>query len=77
VELASAEINNWYTIKELRGSCDELHSKLMSHGLIPGETVMVKRFAPIFKDPILIQIGNTQLALTKTEAMNIILNKLD
>lgn len=74
MRLANAKLNNWYFIKEIEDSGDMLHSRLMAFGFIPGERVMVKRLAPIFKDPMLVQIGNSQMALTLNEAMNIILD---
>lgn len=74
MNLANAKLNNWYFIKEVEGEGHNLHSRLMAFGFIPGERVMVKRVAPIFKDPLLVQIGNSQMALTVDEAMNIILD---
>lgn len=80
MELVTAKKESWYSIKEIKGlnePGDQLYSKLLAHGFIPGERIMIKRFAPIFKDPILVQVGNTQMAITKTEAQNIILKQLE
>ena len=79
MELAKAKLNSWYSINKIEHNEETavLESRLMAHGFIPGEKIMVKRMAPIFKDPILVQIGNSQLALTKSEARLIHVNSLD
>ena len=77
MELSQAKVNNWYSIKCIDGNNKDLESRLFAHGFVSGEKILVKRFAPIFNDPMLVQIGSVQLALTIFEAKNIQILKLD
>lgn len=77
MELSKAQPGSWYTIREVGPENQDLESRLLAHGFVPGEKIMVKRYAPIFKDPILVQLGHSQLALTKSEANSIRLLQLD
>lgn len=68
MNLSEASKNNWYFIEKLSSQDEQFNTRLMSLGLIPGEKILVKRFAPFFKDPILVQVDNIQLAVSKGEA---------
>lgn len=51
----------------------EMSVKLMEMGCLPGEHIVVERFAPL-GDPIAITVSGYQLSLRKREASTIILH---
>lgn len=60
--------NKSYIIHSVTGEDISLTSKLNQVGFIEGEKVVFLRNAPLFKDPILFRVGESQIALTKSEA---------
>jgi ferrous iron transport protein A len=50
----------------------EMSVKLMEMGCLPGEQIIVERFAPL-GDPMAIRVSGYQLSLRKLEASTIIL----
>lgn len=50
----------------------EMSVKLMEMGCLPGESIVVERFAPM-GDPMAIRVAGYQLSLRKLEASTIIL----
>jgi Fe2+ transport system protein FeoA len=46
----------------------EIESRLMHLGFINGAKVTVKKKAPIFKEPILVEVRGRMIALTLSEA---------
>lgn len=50
----------------------EMSVKLMEMGCLPGERIVVERFAPL-GDPMAIRVSGYQLSLRKLEASTIIL----
>lgn len=60
--------NKWYTISSISGESEELQSRFIKLGFIPGSKVLLKRTAPIFQDPLLFQLDDSQIALTRAEA---------
>ncbi len=50
----------------------EMSVKLMEMGCLPGEVILVNRFAPL-GDPIAVTVSGYQLSLRKHEASTIIL----
>lgn len=46
----------------------EFSGRLIQLGFHEGTVVMLKRKAPFFGDPLLFQVGESQIALTKAEA---------
>lgn len=46
----------------------EIESRLMHLGFIYGEKVVVKKKAPIFKEPVLVEVRGRMIALTSSEA---------
>jgi Fe2+ transport system protein FeoA len=69
MNLLNAKKNHLYTITQIL-QCDEsLRSRFFQLGFIPGSELLLKRKAPIFGDPLLFEIGDSQIALTKSEAL--------
>lgn len=52
----------------------EMSIKLMEMGCLPGESIIVERFAPL-GDPMAITVAGYQLSLRKHEASTIILQR--
>lgn len=76
-KLNEANKNIEYTIHSISSTDSSLVSKLNQVGFVEGERVIFLRSAPIFKDPKLFKVGESQIALTKLEAssINILENK--
>jgi Fe2+ transport system protein FeoA len=67
--LLNAEKNQPYTITQIL-PCDELlRSRFFQLGFIPGSELILRRKAPVFGDPLLFEIGDSQIAITKSEAI--------
>jgi Fe2+ transport system protein FeoA len=66
--LNQATKKKWYSINSISEMDDELQSRFIKLGFIPGAKVMLKRSAPIFRDPLLFQLEDSQIALTREEA---------
>lgn len=66
--LTHAQKNISYIIHSISDEDISLVSKLNQVGFIEGEKVHFIRTAPLFKDPILFRVGDSQIALTKNEA---------
>lgn len=47
---------------------NDLESRLMLLGFIHGEIITIKKKAPIFKEPLLVEVRGRMVALTKSEA---------
>lgn len=46
----------------------DLESRLMHLGFFEGETIRVLKRAPIFKEPLLVEVRGRMVALSKSEA---------
>lgn len=68
MKLNEVSRGNEYIIDEVVSSDENLCSQFYKLGLFPGTTIVMKRKAPLFRDPILYQVGESQIALTKFES---------
>ena len=68
MKLNEASVGSEYIIEEVLSSDESLCSQFYKLGIYPGAVVVMKRKAPLFRDPILYQVGESQIALTKFEA---------
>ena len=50
------------------GELTDIQSRLMLLGFIHGEKIIIKKKAPIFQEPILVEVRGRMIALTKNEA---------
>lgn len=66
MDLSKAIKNTKYKVSEI--SSQEIESRLLNFGIYPGAEVTLKRKAPIFGNPMLFEIDDRQIALTKEEA---------
>ena len=66
--LLEASKNISYTIQNILSDDEVISSRFYKLGFYPGANVSLKRKAPLFGDPLLFQIGESQVALTKLEA---------
>jgi Fe2+ transport system protein FeoA len=46
----------------------DIESRLMHLGFVDGATIVVKRKAPFFKEPLLVEVRGRLIALSKAEA---------
>lgn|GEM_PF-1529996 len=46
----------------------DIESRLMHLGFIHGSKIIIKKKAPVFKEPILVEVRGRMVALTKAEA---------
>ncbi len=76
VNLSEVKVKNWYQIKEISDGDEDLKYRFLKLGIFPGARVMLKRKAPIFKDPLLIQVEESQFAITVSEAKNLEVEEL-
>ena len=70
MKLAQAIKNVVYRITAIeREAASEIFSKKLFHlGVMEGVEVVLKHKAPIFGNPLLIEIDSLQIAMTKSEA---------
>ena len=77
MNLNQAKSQVWYAVEEIATSSDnELKSRFSNFGVLPGSKILIKRKAPIFKDPLLIQTEDSQIAITKFEAAHVQIKEL-
>ena len=50
------------------GELTDIQSRLMLLGFIHGAKIIIKKKAPIFQEPILVEVRGRMIALTKNEA---------
>jgi Fe2+ transport system protein FeoA len=75
--LLNATKNQLYLISSI-SECDEaIKSRFFQLGFIPGREILLKRKAPFFGDPLLVEIDDSQIALTKSEANLIQIQNLE
>lgn len=56
-----------YQVENLIGSEQET-SRFFKLGIYPGAMITLKRKAPLFLDPIVFQVDESQIVMTKSEA---------
>tara|TARA_B100001971_G_scaffold215193_1_gene259957 strand:+ start:36314 stop:36574 length:261 start_codon:yes stop_codon:yes gene_type:complete len=69
VKLSNSEKGLFYRVVKLND--EKIALRLTQLGFHESSLVMLKRKAPIFKDPLLFQVGESQIALTRKEAETI------
>lgn len=78
--LNEARQDTAYTIKNIIEYDGEHHqvftNRLTNLGLHVGEKIVLKRKAPIFRDPLLFEFYGSQIALTKKEAGYIVVEEI-
>ena len=66
--LADSKINISYKIKDICAPSQNIENRFFQLGFTLGTSLILKRKAPIFGDPLLFEVGHAQIALTKSEA---------
>lgn len=69
MKLLDAKKNKKYKIIKIEVSDESTLCRFSQLGFIPGENIFLKRKAPLFGDPLLFAVGESQVALTKSEAL--------
>jgi Fe2+ transport system protein FeoA len=67
-KLSEIDFNQIYVITSVDDVDDVFNSRVSQLGLIVGAEIELKNKAPIFRDPLLFNVGESQVALTKEEA---------
>ncbi len=75
--LLNALKNQTYLISAILECDDAIKSRFFQLGFIPGNKILLKRKAPLFGDPLLVEIDDSQIALTKSEANLIQIENLE
>lgn len=57
-----------YVIKSINAPDETIQTRFFQLGFNEGSSIYLKRKAPLFGDPLLFEIGESQVALTKMEA---------
>lgn len=57
-----------YIIVKINAPDETMQSRFMQLGFSEKKSIYLKRKAPFFGDPLLFEIGDSQVALTKSEA---------
>lgn len=68
MRLSQAIKNRTYIISRIDDAQENLVKRYFQLGIIPGAQIILKRKAPIFRDPMIFQVDETQVILTKKEA---------
>jgi len=68
MNLINAKKNETYIIIDILKCSDEIQSRFNQLGFNLGSKIVLKRKAPFFGDPLLFEVGESQIALTKNEA---------
>lgn len=68
MKLSKSAKDQWYTIESIEHQNEDLVSRFQKLGIFPGAQIMLKRKAPLFKDPLLFLVNDSLIALTKSEA---------
>ncbi|MBC75527.1 MAG: hypothetical protein CME64_05870 [Halobacteriovoraceae bacterium] len=76
MRLNDAQKNTKYKITAVHDDNDLL-DKFNKYGFFPGTFITLKRKAPLFGDPLLVEVENSQYALTKGEAAVVEVSKVE
>lgn len=68
MKLSEVKKNKVYLIEAVDESNEIFRSRAVQLGLQVGQAIVLKHCAPFFKDPMLFQVENSLIALTKSEA---------
>lgn len=60
--------NRAYIISKINNADEHMLKRYFQLGIVPGAEIILRRKAPIFKDPIVFQVEQSQIVLTKKEA---------
>ena len=63
-----ANINQTYRISSLNIDDQEVLTRMAQFGLNQGAVVRLMRRAPLFNDPLLIEVGGGQIVISKDQA---------
>ena len=65
MKLVNAKRGKTYKIESISETTPDVLSMLQQQGLIPGEEVRFIQSAPLFKDPLLIEVHGCQMAISR------------
>ena len=68
MNLSQAKKKRTYRIKAVSDENESFRIRAAQLGLVIGQDVTLKHYAPLFKDPMLFQVDQSLIALTREEA---------
>ncbi|MGE3608670.1 MAG: ferrous iron transport protein A [Bacteriovoracaceae bacterium] len=72
IKMNMAPLNKILTVKSFAEDCvrelTEVESRLMHLGFIHGQTVRITKKAPLFQEPLLVEVRGRLVALSSAEA---------
>lgn len=71
MRLTDAKFHKVYKVSSINFVDDVFNSRLAQLGVLPGVEIELKNVAPIFKNPMLFNVGESQIAMTVQEASHI------
>lgn len=77
MRLSEAVLSHTYTVTSVEVVNEIYNSRVVQLGIIPGVEVQLVKKAPIFKDPLLFNLGESQIALTTEEASHILIEEVE
>jgi Fe2+ transport system protein FeoA len=68
MNLAQSVKHKTYNVTKILNSDEEIMKRYFQLGVFPGAQIVLKRKAPLFLDPLIFQVDESQIVLTKFEA---------
>ena len=75
MRLIDASVGIWVKITGFEGG-EKFQDRLLQHGLYPGDVARILRAAPL-KGPLLVEVSGRELALGRTVAQKIFVEKFE
>lgn len=66
--LDQAKPNHCYILEAFEVDDEYLQARLIHFGFTPGIKITLKRRAPIFKDPLLVDVDGSQIMISRSQA---------
>ena len=76
MRLTDAKFYKIYKVLSIEIVDDVFNSRLAQLGVLPGVEIELKNVAPIFKNPMLFNVGESQVAMTVQEANHILIEEV-
>lgn len=68
MRLDQAILKQSYVVHSLEKTQQDLFAKLTHFGFFPGARVCINQLAPIFKDPLLVEVEGSTVAISRAYA---------
>lgn len=76
LNMVDAQLGKWYRVSSLTNNLSEdVKSQLMQYGFCQGQKIKVLKKAPFFKDPLLVEVRGSQIAISASDAIHILIDE--